>query len=346
MTSRGKGQSSQVIPDLKKKRPVDTPEEGEVAVQPTKQQKTTRAPRSRRGTSSDSRDEGNLAEVRTALRPWDPKLELDGLAIPYTASVREYNRGRAGYVAEALEQPLLLPRDMEAYRRCTQSELFLSLKRDLALITQQVFVAEEFCRSSRNLAEAETQARTEVEKALGSLRHDHTKLTAEFKDSENRRKSAEAGLKTAEDQAEDQRKQLYTAQLNLNTERQAVQDLRTALQKVEDELRLAREEVQLIREATEAEKNAARQLGAEETEARLSEEIPEVCREYCDISWSIFYPPEIRVNPDEAQVTSEQDLAVPDAVLVPDVAKDPATDSTVEAPPPQPEQKEDPPAEA
>ena len=124
-----------VNPDLKKKRPVDTPEEGEVAVQPTKQQKTTRAPRSRRGTSSDSRDEGNLAEVRTSPRPWDPKLELDGLAIPYTASVRDYNRGRAGYVAEALEQPLLLPRDMEAYRRCTQSELFLSLKRDLALVS-------------------------------------------------------------------------------------------------------------------------------------------------------------------------------------------------------------------
>ncbi|XP_050268146.1 uncharacterized protein LOC126712740 [Quercus robur] len=394
MTSRGKGQSSKVqpskgpspskvktlppvvpqgvsdpglkvIPDLKKKRPVDTPEEGEVAVQPTKQQKTTRAPRSRRGTSSDSRDEGNLAEVRTSPRPWDPKLELDGLAIPYTASVREYNRGRAGYVAEVLEQPLLLPRDMEAYRRCTQSELFLSLKRDLALITQQVFVAEEFCRNSRNLAEAETQARTEVEKALGSLKHDHIKLTAEFKDSENRRKSAEAGLKSAEDQAEDQRKQLYTAQLNLNTERQAVQDLKTALQKVEDELRRVKEDAQLIREAIEAEKEAARQLGAEETEARLSEEIPEVCRDYCSISWahaldaagvpadsalrlpeSIFYPPEIRANPDEAQVASEQDLAVPDAILVPDVAKDPATDSTIEVPPPQPEQKEDSPAKA
>ena len=90
-------------------------------------------------------------------------------------------------------------------------------------------MAEEFCRDSRNLAEAETQARTEMEKALGSLKHDHIKLTAEFKESENQRRSAEAGLKSAEDQAEDQRKQLYTAQLNLNTERQAVQDLKTAM---------------------------------------------------------------------------------------------------------------------
>ena len=62
-------------------------------------------------------------------------MELDGVAIPYTASVREYNRGRVGYIAEALEQPVLLPRDMEAYRRFSQPELFLSLKRDLAMVS-------------------------------------------------------------------------------------------------------------------------------------------------------------------------------------------------------------------
>ena len=226
-------------------------------------------------------------------------------------------------------------------------------------------MAEEFCRGNRNRAEAETLARTEMEKTLGSLKHDHLKLTDEFKESENRRKSAEASLKSAETQAEDQRKELYSTQINLATERQAVQDLKTALQKVEDELRRVKEEAQLIREATEAEKNAARQLGAEETEARLSEEIPEVCRDYCSISWaraldaagvpadsalrlpeSIFYPKEIRENPDGVQVASEQDLVVPDAVPVPDMAKDPATDSTTEVPPPQPEQKEDPPAKA
>ena len=124
-----------VNPDLKKKRPADTPKEGEVVAQPTKQQKTTRAPRNRRGNSSESRDEENLAEVRTTPRVWSPRLELDGVAIPYNASIREYNRGRAGYVAEALEQPLLLPRDMEAYRRFSQPEIFLSLKRDLAMVS-------------------------------------------------------------------------------------------------------------------------------------------------------------------------------------------------------------------
>ena len=80
-------------------------------------------------------------------------------------------------------------------------------------------MAEEFCRDSRSRAEAETQARTEMEKALGSLKHDHLRLTDKFKESENRRNSAEAGLKSAETQAEDQRKELYSTQINLATER-------------------------------------------------------------------------------------------------------------------------------
>lgn len=61
-------------------------------------------------------------------------MELDGVAIPYTASVQEYNRGRVGYIAEVLEQPVFLPRDMEAYRQFSQAELFLSLQRDLAMV--------------------------------------------------------------------------------------------------------------------------------------------------------------------------------------------------------------------
>ena len=71
-------------------------------------------------------------------------------------------------------------------------------------------MAEEFCRGNRSRAEVETQTRTEMEKALGSLKHDHLELTEKFKDSENRHKSAEAGLKSTETQAEDQRKELYS----------------------------------------------------------------------------------------------------------------------------------------
>ena len=76
-----------VNPDLKKKRPVETLEEGEVVPHPANQQKTTRGQRSKRGNSVESRDKENRVEVCIPPRIWSPKLELDGVAILYTASI-------------------------------------------------------------------------------------------------------------------------------------------------------------------------------------------------------------------------------------------------------------------
>jgi len=42
---------------------------------------------------------------------------VDRAAIPWNASVREFQRGHGAYVAEALEQPLLLPKDMDTVRK-------------------------------------------------------------------------------------------------------------------------------------------------------------------------------------------------------------------------------------
>ena len=38
-------------------------------------------------------------------------------------------------------------------------------------------------------------------------------------------------------------------------------------------------------EAAEAEKKASYQLGVDETKIRLAEELSEVCRNYCDVTW-------------------------------------------------------------
>ena len=38
-------------------------------------------------------------------------------------------------MAEALERPLLLPKDMNALKHIMQPKLFLSLKRDLAMVS-------------------------------------------------------------------------------------------------------------------------------------------------------------------------------------------------------------------
>ena len=79
-----------------------------------------------------------MAHVRRTPRIWSPKLELDSVPITWDTSIRNYQGGQAGHVAEALEQPLLLPRDMEAYRRFNQQELFLSLKGDLAMVSNSI----------------------------------------------------------------------------------------------------------------------------------------------------------------------------------------------------------------
>ena len=58
---------------------------------------------------------------------------MDGAAIPYDASI----------LAQALQQPLLLPWDLDSIRRIKQPDLFMSLKRDLVMVscfsTTQVF---------------------------------------------------------------------------------------------------------------------------------------------------------------------------------------------------------------
>ena len=56
-------------------------------------------------------------------------------------------------------------------------------------------------------------------------------MAEKLKAAESARQSAEAGLKTAEAQAEDQRKQLYTTQINIATEKATVLDLKAELQK-------------------------------------------------------------------------------------------------------------------
>ena len=91
--------------------------------------------------------------------------------------------------------------------------------------------------------------------------------------------------------------------------KEAIRTEKQLLTKLREELKKA---VQLVKEAIEAEKQVAYTLGVEETQARLTEELIAVCRDYCSISWgkaldavgvpvgsdlrrpmSIYYDPEI-----------------------------------------------------
>ena len=104
-------------PDLRKKRPMDTVEEWELGpFKGNKQARQTQDHRSRRSSFVDNREEPPVAQVRQSARTWSPVLEVDGMPIAFDATLRHYRGGHAGLVAEALQQPLLLPQDMVAYR--------------------------------------------------------------------------------------------------------------------------------------------------------------------------------------------------------------------------------------
>ena len=60
---------------------------------------------------------------------------MEGAPIPWDAMLWGSQRGHAILLTEALEQPLLLPKDMEGLIRTRQPDLFMSLKRDLALVS-------------------------------------------------------------------------------------------------------------------------------------------------------------------------------------------------------------------
>ena len=79
-----------------------------------------------------------MAQVCRPTRTWFPKLEVDGVPIAWDSSLRHYRGGHAGHVAKALEQPFLLQKDIESYRSFTQLELFLSLNRDLAMVSDLI----------------------------------------------------------------------------------------------------------------------------------------------------------------------------------------------------------------
>ena len=91
-------------PNLRRKRHIEAPEEGEMAPSKgSKQPRQSQDQRGKRSTSVDSREEPFVAQVRRPTRTWSPKLEVDGVPIAYDAFLRHYRGGHVGFVAEALE---------------------------------------------------------------------------------------------------------------------------------------------------------------------------------------------------------------------------------------------------
>ena len=151
-----------------------------------------------RGSSAESKKVEHVAEVCLLNPAWNPRLELDVAVIPWNSTIREFQRGNTHYLANALEQPFLLQKNIAALKNLKQQDLFLSLKRDLALVglltcltnfmlgylfsylighsfvvfvqaIQEVFMAEEWVKDTWSEAKLVENFRAETSKSLATV---------------------------------------------------------------------------------------------------------------------------------------------------------------------------------
>ena len=89
-------------------------------------------PRGMQTRSAHEADKRSKHQVMAST--WDLAMELNGAPLTSGASIRDFQDGMAGYIAHAVEQSLLLPKGMTDLRFMRQHEVFLGLKRDLAMV--------------------------------------------------------------------------------------------------------------------------------------------------------------------------------------------------------------------
>ena len=101
---------------------------------PTNEEEAERAAKQQKVSHASSR-----GAKRTEIQPpepqaWLPAPMLGGEPLIDDASIRDFNRGIGCHVATALEQTLLLPRDMVELQGLRRNEVFLNTKRYLGMV--------------------------------------------------------------------------------------------------------------------------------------------------------------------------------------------------------------------
>ncbi|XP_075668272.1 uncharacterized protein LOC142638153 [Castanea sativa] len=167
---------------------------------------------------------------------------------------------------------------METLEKMGQPQLFLSLKRDLALAIQEVFVAEKFIEDTRKVARTELEIRLETEKSLGIALAENEKLTSEVAELRREKNGVESNLKTMKTQIEGHRKLLRERDEELSQAQRECSDLK-------EQLALMKEEASSFQLSLQAAKQASFDEGVATTEEQLTEEFAALCREYCQKVW-------------------------------------------------------------
>ena len=197
-------------------------------------------------------------------RAWLPAPMLGGEPLTDDASIRDYNGGVGCHVASALEETLLLPKDMVELRGLRRSEVFLQAKRCLGMVrtitlslivllffisamchlfrwyskssflfgkqaVQSTFRMEEIYHSVAQQLEEERRRRMAAVQTMSIAEKSNADLKERVKTEEQAKKSAESALKGAETQAESQRKVLLEVKGQLVTAKEQIATLRQQL---------------------------------------------------------------------------------------------------------------------
>ena len=91
------------------------------------------------GQRGTERDVEKRSDLQVRSQAWLPTLMLNGEPLLANASIHDFQGGVAGYVADTVEQALLLRKDMAELRDMIRHEVFLNLKRYLAMVCPPSF---------------------------------------------------------------------------------------------------------------------------------------------------------------------------------------------------------------
>ena len=79
-----------------------------------------------------------MGDSQVAPLSWTPTPMLDGAHLLANASIRDFRGGKVGYVVDVVEQAMLILEDMADLGSLRRHEVFLSLKRDLAMVSLSI----------------------------------------------------------------------------------------------------------------------------------------------------------------------------------------------------------------
>ena len=104
-------------------------------------------------------------------------------------------------------------------------------------------MAEEWVKDAQNAARLANNLHVETNKALGTAKQKNKELSTKLTAKERGKKNAEAGLKNAQTQVEEQRQKFHYTEIELTTAKQQVLDLKAELKRAKEAAQAATDAV-------------------------------------------------------------------------------------------------------